>query len=201
MEILGLEVTVPLGHRAQASVVRSGRTCIDIEGEDISALAESIEQLAIENGFRLEQREPNRVALVREEKRLVLAHDGRSLTIQATDLAQLPQAEREGSCVVLGDLRVDLGTQSIEPLREQRDPGRRTRSASWIVTAVEPDELVERVVDQAVAVRRLTRGAVFKPPENGIPCWTGEAYSKDELVKVRATLDAGRVLLEIVFVS
>ena len=57
--------------------------------------------------------------------------------------------------------------------------------------------IVERVIDQAVASKGLVRGAVFEPPKGGRQSWSGEAYSKYELVKARATVESGHVLLEI----
>jgi len=47
----------------------------------------------------------------------------------------------------------------------------------------------------------LKRGAVFGPAKGGQEVWSGEAYSKVELVKVHATVEPRTVLLEIDLVT
>jgi hypothetical protein len=201
MNILGLEVNIPEQFSVQRTDASDGRVCIDAEGSGADALAASLERLALDAGFRRAKSEPGRVELERGEQLLILVHDDQGLTVQVTDPSLMEQAKHEGSVIVLGDFKADLGTASIEPLREKYNEDKHLRSASWKVGGSAPATLVATVIAQAVESRRLTRGPSFEPPSGGIQSWTGEAYSDAELIKVRATLESGTVTLEVDFVE
>ncbi len=106
-------------------------------------------------------------------------------------------ARYEGSSVLVGDLKVDCGTESITPLEEKYLEDKFFRSATWELSGVPAEEVVTRVIDEAVASKGLKRGALFGPAKGGRETWVGEAYSSVELVKARATNESGKVLLEI----
>jgi hypothetical protein len=133
--------------------------------------------------------------LERGEQRLILVFDSEGLTIQTYDPSVLPVARHAGSVVLLADLRVDMGSASITPLRE-RVVGE-LRRAAWKIKGATAPDAVRRVMDEVVSRRGLTRGATFGPAKGGREVWTGEASSRAELVKVRATVESDHVHLEI----
>jgi hypothetical protein len=197
MEILGFEVELPGGLRVEQTSSGEGGTCIDIVGKNAESFSAAIVDQAVAAGFSESNREADRVELDRGEQRLLLVRDSEGLTIQTYDPTELDTARFDGSAVLLGDLRLDCGTTSIVPLRERYLQDKQLRLGAWKLSGVSARNVVKRVLDGAVASKGLTLGGIFEPPRGGREVWSGEAYSRVELVKVRATVEPGHVLLEV----
>ncbi|WP_437609175.1 hypothetical protein WMF20_49570 [Sorangium sp. So ce834] len=197
MQILGFEFELPAEFRVEKISSAGAGSCIDIMGKNAGSLAAALAEQAVAVGFSESKQEAGRIKLERGEQRLLLVHDAEGLTIQTYDPTTLPRARFDGSAVLLDDLRFECGATSIAPLRETYLHDKHLRSGAWRLSGVSAPEVVARVLDTAVTSRSLKRGAVFGPPRGGEEVWSGEAYSKVELVKVHATVESGVVLLEI----
>ncbi|MBN2191555.1 MAG: hypothetical protein JW751_01965 [Polyangiaceae bacterium] len=197
MRLLELDFTLP--ERFTATITGSDLegTCIDIVGDQADSLAGSIVKTAEDAGFVIAEHAPGRTELARGEQRLLLLFDSSALTLQTHDPTGLPMARTDGAAVLIGDFRVDCGSAAIVPLRERHTGDPRWLRAAWKLSGISAPEVVGRVIDQAVASKGLVRGAIFDPPKGGGKYWSGEAYSDVELVKVRATVESGHVLLEV----
>jgi hypothetical protein len=211
MKILDFEFDLPGEFRVEKTSFSDESSRIDIVGKNAGRLSAAFVEQAVAAGFSESRQEADSVDLERGEQTLLLWHDSERLTIHMRDPTILPRARVDGSAVLLGDLRFDVGATSIAPLRERRHYGwgspqaclqgypkdKQTRTGAWRLSGVSAPKVVERVLDSAVASKGLTRGGVFGPPKGGMEVWRGEAYSKVELVKVDATVEPGLVLLEI----
>jgi hypothetical protein len=195
MQLFGFDVVLPDGLRVEKRSSAEAGVCIDVVGEDVQTLLASIVDRAAGVGFSVSNNAADRVELERGEQRLILVFDSEGLTIQTYDPSVLPVARHAGSVVLLADLRVDMGSASITPLRE-RVVGE-LRRAAWKIKGATAPDAVRRVMDEVVSRRGLTRGATFGPAKGGREVWTGEASSRAELVKVRATVESDHVHLEI----
>lgn len=201
MRLFDFDFTVPDEFTATVTGSDPEGTCIDIVGDQANALAVSAVRAAEAAGFAITEHAPGRTELARGEQRLLLLFESSALTLQTYDPTGLPMARAEGSSILLGDLRVDCGSAAIVSLRERRTGNPRWLRAAWKLSGVSAPEIVDRVIDQAVASKGLVRGAIFAPPKGGTESWSGEAYSDVELVKVRATAESGHVLLDVDFVD
>lgn len=197
MQILGFEFELPAGCRVEGPSSSGERSHVDIIGPNARTLAAALVDRAVAAGFSQLEQEADRITLERGEQKLVLVHDSGNLIVHTYDPTILPRARFNGSAVLLGDLRFECGATSIAPLRERHLPDQHMRSGAWTLMGISASQLVERVLDTAVATKGLKRGAVFGPAKRGREVWSGEAYSKRELVKVHATVESGVVLLEI----
>lgn len=197
MEILGLEIELPDGLRVERASSERDRSCIDVIGTNAESLLRAIITRAVAAGFSESKRSAERVELSRGEQRLLVVRDSEGLTIQTYDPTVLRTARIDGSFVLLGDVRVDCGATTIEPLRERHLDDKNLWTGAWRLFGVSAADAVQRVLDGVVASKGLTRGSVFEPPRGGRQVWSGEAYSRVELVKVRAIAEAGHVLLEL----
>lgn len=197
MQILGFDFEVPPEYRVEGPSSRGERSHVVLVGPNARTLAVALVDRALAAGFRQPKPESDRVVLERGEQTIILVHDSGNLIIHTHDPTMLPHARFDGSAVLLGELRLECGTSSIVPLRERHLPSQHMRSGSWKLAGVSASQLVERVLDTAVTTKGLKRGTIFGPAKGGREVWSGEAYSTLELIKVRAAVDAGSVVLEI----
>jgi hypothetical protein len=195
MQLLGFEVLLPDGLRLEKESRSVGGVCIDLIGEGGQALIASIVEKGLGVGFSVSSQRAERVELERDEQYVILVFHPSGLTIQTYDPTVFPAARQEETAVVLADLRVDMGSASITPLRERRSGD--LSMAAWKLRGVTAQDAVRRVLEEAVNGKGLRRGPTYAPPEGGRETWRGEASSKLELVKVRATVEFDHVLLEI----
>jgi hypothetical protein len=197
MQILGFEFEVPPEYRVEGPSSSGERSHVVLVGPNARTLAGALVDRAVAAGFRRPKPEADPVVLERGEQTLVLVHDSGNLIVHMHDPTMLPRARFDGSAVLLGELQFECGTTSIVPLRERHVPSQHMRSGAWTLAGVSASQLVERVIDTVVTTKGLKRGSVFGPAKGGREVWSGEAYSTLELLKVRAAVDAGSVLLEI----
>jgi hypothetical protein len=197
MELFDFDFTLPDGVAVENTTSDAEGVCIDIVGNKAEDLAASIVKQAKAVGFVAAEQVVGRVELHRGEQRLLLLFQSSALTIQTYDPTELPMAGYDGAAVLLADFRVDCAPASIVPLRERHTGDTQWRRAAWKLCGISAQELVRRVIDEAVASKGLKRGAMFGPAKGGREVWSGEAYSRFELVKAHATVESGHVLLEI----
>ena len=197
MQLFEFEFELPSGFVATTTAADPDGTCIDMVGQQVDALADSIVNVAEAAGFVVVEQTPGRRELERGEQRILLIFASSTLTLQTQDPAALPVARCEGTAVILGDFRVDFGSAAIVPLRERYTGDSDWRRGAWRLRGITASEVVEHVVEQAVTEKGLARGPIFAPPKGGIQAWTGEAHSREQLVKARATVEVDHVLLEL----
>lgn len=195
MQLFDFEIVLPDVLRLEKRSSSGEGVCVDLVGDGVQTAVASIVDKAAGVGFLVSNRGADRVELERGEQRLILAYDSSGLTIQTYDPTLLPPARHDGAAVLLADLRVDLGSASVAPLRERRMG--ELRRAAWKLSGVSAPDVVHRVIDEVVSGMGLTRGASFGPAKGGSEIWTAEASSKTVLVNARATVESGHVLLEI----
>jgi hypothetical protein len=107
----------------------------------------------------------------------------------------------DGSSITIQDVSIKLEGLQIYPKRERHNEGSRSWSAEWEIRGTSAEKLVERILDIVTVERGIKRGVTFPPPPLGIPTWRSEAYSTQELLKIRATIATDHVLLELVYVG
>jgi len=201
MDVLGLDFDLPNGMSVKRTASTAGSWCLEITGQGVEPLNATIADKGRAAGFVERRLSVERTELERGEQRIVLVLHETGLLVQVYDPTVFPAAQCEGSAVILGDLRIDTEAMSVVPLRERHSDDGRMRSGAWRLAAVSAADTVDRVIARAVKTKGLVRGAAFGPPRGGKQVWSGEAHSKFELIKARATAEPDWVLLEIDFVD
>jgi hypothetical protein len=201
VRILDFDFPIPDEFSVTIASKNPSGMCVDIIGDHADALVEPIVKTAEYIGFVTIEYESGRIELSRSEQRVLLLFERDALTLQTYDPTGFPMARTDGSAVLLGDFRVDLGPARIDPLREKYTGDPQWLRAEWRIRDLSAPEIVGRVINQAVATKGLKRGAVFGPARGGMEVWSGEAYSDLELVKAHATTELSYVLLEVELVN
>jgi hypothetical protein len=179
LRVLDVEVTIPPD---VIVVPLQSISCVErwnLRGPSLDGTRALLEETAIRIGYKVD-RSPDATTLRKGNSKITVLLTGiGQLAVTADDPDRLPRSRVEGAVIMIGSLRLNLGTELIESGRERHDGGSNLWVANWNVTGFTADELMGRILQQSEH-QGLKPSAHFRVNER----WLGEASSPERLLKI-----------------
>jgi len=172
-----------------------------VTGPAVDEVRARVVEAATAVGYVLHQRR-NVATLVRGEQRIVVGDvDALELSVAAYSLERAPPADMDLPGIALGRLWISLPGVRLAGPRERNAAPSAGTTAEWEVFGQDASAVSSQVLASLAAHGLLGTGPLAPRDAAVGDTWSSDAANPNTLVKVHATQEADRVVLELVLID